>query len=81
MDMHQALLGAAVEVIANDEHRQGIAADGAAEEQAQGAVFGPLDLCSVAMGWRRYCLGIYLLLIWGVWPAIRNCLTGRQAVD
>ena len=53
MDLHQALLGAAVEVIANDEHRQRIAADGAAEEQAQGPVFGPLDLCSVAVGgWR-----------------------------
>jgi hypothetical protein len=50
MDLHQALLGAAVEVMADDEHRQGIAADGAAEEQAQGPVFGPLDLCSVAMG-------------------------------
>jgi hypothetical protein len=32
MSLHQALLGAAVEVIANDEERQGIAADGAAEE-------------------------------------------------
>jgi hypothetical protein len=50
MDLHQALLGAAVEVMADDENRQGIAADGAAEKQAQGAVFGPLDLCSVAMG-------------------------------
>ncbi len=53
MDLHQALLGAAVEDIADDEDRQGIAAEGAAEEQAQGAVFGPLDLCSVAVGrWR-----------------------------
>ena len=53
MDLHQALLGVAVEVIANDEHRQRIAADGAAEEQAQGPVFGPLDLCSCAVvGWR-----------------------------
>ena len=53
MDLHQALLGTAVEVIADDEDRQGIAADGAAEEQAQGPVFGPLDLCSVAVGrWR-----------------------------
>jgi hypothetical protein len=32
MDLHQALLGAAVEVIADDEHRQRIPADGAAEE-------------------------------------------------
>jgi hypothetical protein len=50
MDLHQALLGAAVEVMADDEHRQGITADGAAEEQAQSPVFGPLDLCSVAVG-------------------------------
>ena len=50
MDLHQALLGTAVEVIADDEDRQGIAADGAAKEQAQGPVFGPLDLCSDAMG-------------------------------
>jgi hypothetical protein len=47
MDLHQALLGAAVEVIADDEDRQGIAADWAAEEQAQGPVFSPLDLCRV----------------------------------
>ena len=45
MDLHQALLGTAVEVIADDEDRQGIAADGAAEEQAQGPVSSPLDLC------------------------------------
>jgi hypothetical protein len=44
------LLGTAVEVIADDEDRQGIAADGTAEEQALGPVFGPLDLCRVAMG-------------------------------
>ena len=50
MDLHQALLGAAVEGIANDEHRQGIAADGAVEEQARGPVFGPLDLFSGAVG-------------------------------
>jgi hypothetical protein len=50
MDLRQALLGAAVEGIADDEYRQGIAADGTAEEQAQGPVFGPLDLCCVAMG-------------------------------
>ena len=53
MNLHQALLGTAVEDIADDEHRQWIPADGAAEEQAQGPVFGPLDLCSIAMGgWR-----------------------------
>jgi hypothetical protein len=32
MDLHHALLGAAVEVIVDDEDRQGIAAGGAAEE-------------------------------------------------
>jgi hypothetical protein len=32
MDLRQALLGTAVEVMADDEDRQGIAADGAAEE-------------------------------------------------
>jgi hypothetical protein len=50
MDLHQALLGTAVEVTADDEDRQRIAADWAAEEQAQGPVFSPLDLCRVAMG-------------------------------
>ena len=50
MDLHQALLGAAVEVIADDEDRQGIPADGTSEEQAQDPVFRPLDLCSAAMG-------------------------------
>jgi len=50
MDLHQALPGAAVEDIADDEDRQGIAADWAAEEQAQGPGFSPLDLCRVAKG-------------------------------
>lgn len=50
MDLHQALLCAAVEVTADDKHRERIAAGRAAEEEAQGPVFGSLDLCSVAMG-------------------------------
>jgi hypothetical protein len=50
MVLHQALLGAALEVIADDKDRQWITADGAAEEQAEGLVFGPLDFCSAAVG-------------------------------
>ena len=64
MDLHQALLGAALEVIADDKDRQWITAYGAGEEQAEGLVFGPLDFCSAAVGGCRRCrwAGLWLLL-------------------
>jgi hypothetical protein len=43
MGLHQALLRPPVQVIGDDEHREGITADGAAEEEPQGTEFRPLN--------------------------------------
>jgi len=43
MGLHQALLRLAIEGMGDDKHGQRIPADGAAEEEAQGAEFRPFD--------------------------------------
>jgi hypothetical protein len=43
MGFHQALQGPPIQVIRDDEHREGITADGAAEEEPQGTPFRSLN--------------------------------------
>ena len=79
MDLHQALLGAALEVIADDKDRQWITADGAGEEQAEGLVFGPLDFCSAAVGGCRRCRWAGLWLLLPLSPGV--CPLGKVGLD